>query len=146
VAVGPELVKPNAEELAEAVGRTVHSPSEVVAAARELQDLGAQTVLVSLGSAGAILVDEAVLVGESPVDEPRSTVGAGDAFLAGFLAAQHEGATHREAFAEALAWGAAAVRLPGTQMPGPADIDRSVVHVLSDPLPALTTPITEGES
>jgi 1-phosphofructokinase len=143
--VGPELVKPNEEELAEAVGRPLHSQTDVIAAARELQDLGAQTVLVSLGSAGAILVSEAVVLGESPVDEPRSTVGAGDAFLAGFLAARHQGASHREAFAEALAWGAAAVRLPGTQMPGPADIDRSVVHILSDPLPALTTP-TEGES
>jgi len=152
VAVGPELVKPNAEELAEAVGRPVHSPSEVIAAARELQDLGARTVLVSLGSQGAILVpesvlaSESVLVGESPVDEPRSTVGAGDAFLAGFLAGRHHGANHRDAFAEALAWGAAAVRLPGTKMPGPADIDRSVVHLLSDPVPALITPITEGES
>jgi len=146
VAVGPELVKPNAEELAEAVGRPLRSRSEVIAAARELQGLGAQAVLVSLGAAGAILVDEAVVVGESPVDEPRSTVGAGDAFLAGFLAGRYHGASRREAFAEALAWGAAAVRLPGTQMPGPADIDRSVVHILSDPVPALITPITQGES
>jgi 1-phosphofructokinase len=146
VAVGPELVKPNAEELAEAVGRPLRSRSAVIAAARELQDLGAQTVLVSLGSAGAILVDEAVVVGESPVDEPRSSVGAGDAFLAGFLASQYLGASRREAFEEALAWGAAAVRLPGSRMPGPADIDRSVVHILSDPVPALVTRITEGES
>jgi pfkB family carbohydrate kinase len=36
VAVGPELVKPNAEELAEAVGRPLRSRSAVVAAAREL--------------------------------------------------------------------------------------------------------------
>jgi 1-phosphofructokinase len=146
VAVGPELVKPNAEELAEAVGRPLRSRSEVVAAARELQDLGARTVLVSLGATGAILVDDEVVVGESPVDEPRSTVGAGDAFLAGFLAGQYLGASRREAFAEALAWGAAAVRLPGSRMPGPADIDRSVVHILSDPVPALLMPITEGES
>jgi len=67
-------------------------------------------------------------------------------FSSGFLAGRHHGASHREAFAEALAWGAAAVRLPGTKMPGPADIDRSVVHLLSDPVPALITPITEGES
>ena len=146
VAVRPELVKPNAEELAEAVGRPLRSRSEVIAAARELQGLGAQAVLVSLGAVGAILVDEAVVVGESPVDEPRSTVGAGDAFLAGFLAAQFHGASSREAFAEALAWGAGAVRLPGTRMPGPADIDPSVVHILSDPVPALTTHITEGET
>jgi 1-phosphofructokinase len=61
VAVGPELVKPNAEELAEAVGRPLRSRSAVVAAARELQDLGAQTVLVSLGATGAILVDSSAV-------------------------------------------------------------------------------------
>jgi 1-phosphofructokinase len=146
VAVGPELVKPNAEELAEAVGRPLRSRSEVVAAARELRDLGARTVLVSLGASGAILVDEAVVIGESTVDEPRSTVGAGDAFLAGFLAGQYFGASRRDAFAEALAWGAAAVRLPGSRMPGPGDIDRSVVRILSEVVPALLTPIAEGES
>lgn len=146
VAAGPELVKPNAEELAEAVGHPLHSRSDVVAAARELQDLGARTVLVSLGAEGAVLVDDGVVAGESPVAEPRSTVGAGDAFLAGFLAGEHAGAWHREAFAEALAWGAAAVRLPGSRMPGPGDIDRSVVHILSETAPVLLTPITEGES
>lgn len=145
VTVGPELVKPNAEELAEAVGRPLRSRSEVIAAACELQGLGAKTVLVSLGAEGAILVDEAVVVGESPVEAPRSSVGAGDAFLAGFLAGQYRGASRSEAFAEALAWGAAAVQLPGTQMPGPDDIDRSVVHIHSDLVP-LRTSITEGES
>ena len=84
--------------------------------------------------------------GTGSVAEPRSTVGAGDAFLAGFLAAEHAGASRREAFAEALAWGAAAVCLPGSRMPGPDDIDRSVVHLLPEPSPALLTPITEGES
>jgi|SRR5450631_4400229 1-phosphofructokinase len=146
VAVSPELVKPNAEELAEAVGRPLGSRSAVVAAARELQELGAQTVLVSLGAEGAILVDEAVVIGESRVDEPRSTVGAGDAFLAGFLASQYLGASRRDAFAEALAWGAAAVRLPGTRMPGPADIDRSVVHIHTSTAPSLLIPTTKGES
>lgn len=152
VAAGPELVKPNAEELAEAVGRPLGSRPAIVAAARELQGLGAQSVLVSLGSQGAILVDEtAVIVGESPVDDPRSTVGAGDAFLAGYLAAQHRGESRREAFSHALAWGAAAVRLPGTRMPAPDDIDPTVVHILSPAVPSPTIPavlsqITEGKS
>jgi 1-phosphofructokinase len=146
VAAGPELVKPNADELAEAVRRPLLSRSAVVDAARELQHLGAQTVLVSLGSAGAILVDESVVAGESPVNEPRSTVGAGDAFLAGFLAGQSLGMSRREAFAEALAWGAAAVQLPGTRMPGPGDIDRSVVRILTDPFSAVLTSVAGGES
>lgn len=129
----PDLIKPNAEELAEAVGRPVTTRADVVAAARELQQRGARTVLVSLGAEGAMLVDEAgVLAGDSVAKEPRSTVGAGDAFLAGYLGAVATGEGRRSALAQALAWGAAAVQLPGSQMPGPSDIDLSAAHVLDD--------------
>jgi 1-phosphofructokinase len=131
VAAGPDLIKPNAEELAEAVGRPLRTRAEVIEAARQLQAAGARRVLVSLGGAGALLVDEdGVHVGTSVALTPRSTVGAGDSFLAGYLSA--EGAGGRLALATALSWGAAAVQLPGTQMPGPQDIDPSSAHVLLD--------------
>ncbi len=120
--------------------------SDVITAARDLQAVGARTVLVSRGAAGAVLVDDDVLVGESTVSDPRSTVGAGDAFLAGFLAAQVGGADRGEAFAEALAWGAAAVRLPGSRMPGPDDIDRSAVRIVTEVAHERLSSITEGES
>ena len=49
---------------------------------------GAGSVLASLGPDGALLVeDDGATYGRSPVTSPRSTVGAGDAMLAGFLAA-----------------------------------------------------------
>ena len=133
VAAGPDLIKPNAEELAAAVGRPLGSLAEVVEAAQELRVLGARRVLVSLGAAGALLVDdEGVTAGESVALTPRSTVGAGDAFLAGFLAAEHDlGPGHgAQALTQALAWGAAAVQLPGSQMPGPHDIDLGAAHLL----------------
>jgi 1-phosphofructokinase len=131
VAARPDLVKPNAEELAEAVGRPLVSRADVVEAAHELRDAGAGAVLVSLGAAGAVLVDaEGVLAGTSVALLPRSTVGAGDAFLAGFLSAYDAG--RRAALAAALAWGAAAVQLPGTQMPGPSDIDPAAAVVVPD--------------
>ena len=129
VAAGPALIKPNAEELAEAVGRPLRTRAEVVEAARELQAAGAERVLVSLGGAGALLVDEdGVQVGTSVALTPRSTVGAGDSFLAGYLSAESTGGA--AALATALAWGAAAVQLPGTQMPGPRDIDPAAARVL----------------
>ncbi len=146
IAAGPELVKPNDDELAEAVGRPLPTLGDVIAAARELQDRGARTVLVSRGAAGAVLVDSDVVVGESPVEEPRSTVGAGDALLAGFLAARVRGDDHATAFAEALAWGAAAVRLPGSRMPGPDDIDRSIVRIVPEVVHGRRSSTTEGES
>ncbi|GAA0239253.1 1-phosphofructokinase [Actinomadura nitritigenes] len=131
VGAGPHLVKPNRDELAEAVGRPVASVGDAVEAARELRERGAGTVLASLGADGAVLVDEdGVTIGTAPVSEPRSTVGAGDALLAGFLAAGARGAP---ALAEGLAWGAAAVRLPASRMPRPDDIRRDIVRIDARP-------------
>ena len=131
----PRVIKPNRAELAEAVGRELDSISDVIAAAEELRVLGVERVLVSLGADGAVLVGEhGAIVGESRVLGMRSTVGAGDCFLAGFLSKfstdeSDEGA----AMVEALAWGAAAVSLPGTSVPGPGDIAYSNVHLVWQP-------------
>jgi len=134
----PDLIKPNHDELAEAVGRALPTLGDAVAAARELRGRGVGTVLASLGADGAILVDAAGAVhGEARVERPRSTVGAGDAMLAGFLsryaepvgpahaagsAVLDDAVTAREALVAALAWGAAATCLPGSRMPGPDDV------------------------
>jgi 1-phosphofructokinase len=125
------LIKPNREELAAAVGASLTSIGDVVAAAEQLRARGAGAVLASLGSDGAVLVDGsgAVRCTADPV-EPRSTVGAGDALLAGFLAAGAEG---EEAVAEAVAWGRAAVGLPGSRMPGPGDISADSIRIVRDP-------------
>jgi len=129
LADGPDLIKPNQEELAEAAGRDVHTLRDAVDAAEELRRRGAAVVLVSLGANGALLVDEnGVLHGEAPA-VPRSTVGAGDAFLAGFLAGGGAGA---QGLTEALAFGAAATSLPGSTMPGPPDLDRAAVRLHSE--------------
>jgi 1-phosphofructokinase len=125
--VGVALLKPNREELAEVMARPMDTMTAVVRAAEQLRSWGAGAVLASLGADGAVLVDgNGVIAGESPVAVTRSSVGAGDALLAGFLAA---GATGAAALAEALAWGAAAVSLPGSRMPGPQDIRRHHVRI-----------------
>lgn len=137
LAAGPALVKPNKEELAEATGVPITCVGDVIEAAEKLRATGARSVLASLGSDGAVLVEDGgIWYGEAAVAEPRSTVGAGDAMLAGFLAG---GAKGPHALAEALAWGAAAVCLPGSRMPGPSDIRRDTIHVTTpDPTRTLT--------
>jgi 1-phosphofructokinase len=133
VAAGPTLVKPNREELAEATGTPIACLGDVIDAGEKLRAMGARSVLTSLGADGALLMeDDRVWYGRCPVEEPRSSVGAGDAMLAGFLAA---GASGETALAEGLAWASAAVGLPGSRMPAPADIDRSAVRI-STPDPA----------
>ena len=52
--------------------------------------------------------------------KPRSTSGAGDSSLAGFLSKLDQGL--EAALLESMAWGAAAVGLPGSQMPVESDI------------------------
>jgi 1-phosphofructokinase len=98
-----------------------------VRATKAMRGAGALAVLASLGADGAVLDDgQRVRYGESPVDRGRSAVGAGDAMLAGYLAA---GVAGGDPLVEALSWGAAAVRFPGSRMPGPSDVERGSVLV-----------------
>ncbi|MET8222414.1 1-phosphofructokinase [Streptomyces sp. NPDC004082] len=138
----PDVVKPNAAELAEAVGRPLATVGDAVKAAEELRGLGARTVLASLGADGQLLVDvSGAWFGSARVDAVRSNVGAGDSSLAGFLIA---GGAGPEALASAVAHGAAAVRLPGSVMPAPADLDPAAVTVTTEvPVDrALTEPVS----
>ncbi|MEU6416393.1 1-phosphofructokinase [Streptomyces spiralis] len=139
---GPDVVKPNAEELAEAVGRPLATVGDALKAAEELRGLGARAVLASLGADGQLLVDgSGAWYGSAHVDAVRSNVGAGDSSLAGFLIA---GGTGPEALASAVAHGAAAVRLPGSVMPTPDDLDPAAVTVTAQvPVDrALTEPVS----
>ncbi|MEV7278089.1 1-phosphofructokinase [Streptomyces sp. NPDC093111] len=130
LAARPDVVKPNADELAQAVGRPLATVGDAVKAAQELRERGAGAVLASLGADGQLLVTaDGVHYGRAAVPVVRSNVGAGDASLAGFLAA---GGSGPEALAAAVAHGAAAVQLPGSEMPTPADLDPGRVTVTAD--------------
>jgi 1-phosphofructokinase len=136
----PDVVKPNVEELAEAVGRPLATIGDAVKAAEELRALGARAVLASLGADGQLLVDDTgAYYGRAEVATVRSNVGAGDASLAGFLAA---GGTGPQALASAVAHGAAAVQLPGSVMPTPADLMPAAVTTTAD-VPT-DRPLTDG--
>ena len=88
----PFLIKPSNFELSEIFGKTLEAPHEIVAAAKELQKKGAQNVLVSLGSNGAILVcdDGNAYISDAPKGKVINTTGAGDSMVAGFLAGYSE--------------------------------------------------------
>jgi 1-phosphofructokinase len=127
LSAAPDLLKPNADELRQVTGVNPETIGDVVLASEQLRSKGVGVVLASLGPSGAVLVGAGGPVhAESDVLVPRSTVGAGDALLAGFLAAGGDGA---EALAEGVAWGAAACVLPGTAVPGPGDLHRDLVRL-----------------
>jgi 1-phosphofructokinase len=137
VQAAPDLIKPNAEELAEISGRQLMTWGDVAEEAQRLRGLGIGAVLVSLGGDGALLVDaDGVRQAWTDPVEVRSTVGAGDSTLTGFLAS---GADGTEALRTAVAFGAAAVTLPGSVMPGPSDVRTDQVHINESP--DLDTPL-----
>jgi len=132
----PDLIKPNRVELAEAVGHDLATLGAVADAALSLVSRGVGTVVVSLGRDGALLVDrDQVLHAWASIAAPVSTVGAGDALLAGYLHAADAGADAATALCTAVRFGAAAVQLPGSQMPGPGHV--GAVEVTLVPGPAL---------
>ncbi len=125
----PDLLKPNAEELAElaaAAGFATAStadeleadPEAAAAAAAAVVRSGVGAVLATLGSKGAVLVtaDGAWLATHPPV-AAVSTVGAGDSSLAGYLLAHGQGAAPANCLRQAVAHGAAAASLPGSTVP-----------------------------
>jgi 1-phosphofructokinase len=130
----PDLLKPNAEELASITGddgvALEADPRLAEGAARKLVDEGVGAVLLTLGAAGAILVTAEGSWAATPPDvEVKSTVGAGDSSLAGYLLAEQRGGPPSDRLAEAVAYGSAAASLPGSTMPRESDLDRDGVVV-----------------
>jgi 1-phosphofructokinase len=88
------VMKPNAEELASAVGKSLVTQGDVIDAARELIKGGVECVLASLGSDGMIAVTaHNSWHAKTPPIKVINTVGAGDSTIAGFLSAIAETTT-----------------------------------------------------
>ena len=101
----------NEVELSSMVGHSV-APSMEVTAARELRVFADQVVVVTLGERGAIAVSGESMVQQQAFEvQVVDTTGAGDAFVAGFVA----GRWFTAGIAEALRWGCAAGSLATTR-------------------------------
>ncbi|MCM1149828.1 MAG: 1-phosphofructokinase [Butyricicoccus sp.] len=84
----PFLIKPNSRELGEIFGKVPAADGEVEGLARRLQEMGARNVLVSMAGDGSLLLDETGACRRLgvPQGRVRSSVGAGNSMVAGFLA------------------------------------------------------------
>lgn len=92
IAAAPWAIKPNLAELEELVGTPLPDQAAVIRAARQLLARGLGCVVVSLGGEGALFVTSAECwLATPPAVEVKSTVGAGDAMVAGFVAASMRG-------------------------------------------------------
>lgn len=132
--VKPHLIKPNGEELGELAGVAGDLEEDMEAAieaAKRLVGSGIETVLATLGPKGGLLAN-AEGVWHAAYNEkvsPKSTVGAGDSTLSGFLLGELEGLDIEGQLKRAVAYGTAAVQLPGSTLPTPVDAQESKVDV-----------------
>lgn len=125
LAVGPRLAKPNRHELAELLNRPLDTQEAVVAAGRELLNRAPapEWVVVSLGGDGALFLNREQALHAHPLPVTvTSTVGAGDAMVAGLVAARLEGCSLAETAQLATAFAAAKLTRLGPHLPPPDEV------------------------
>ncbi len=107
----PFLIKPNRDEMELFFCTAIETEEELFEKAEELQKLGAQNVLVSLGGEGAALLaaDGRRYRKQAPKGTVVNAVGAGDSMVAGFLSGYLETEDYAQAFRRGLAAGSASV-------------------------------------
>ncbi|MCP5420041.1 MAG: 1-phosphofructokinase [Gammaproteobacteria bacterium] len=122
---GPRLIKPNRHELAELVGEPLETLEATVAAGRALLrgEHAPETVVVSLGADGALFLngEQALHALPAPVTV-RSTVGAGDAMVAGLIVARLDNLPLRATARLATAFSAAKLTRLGPYLPPPEQV------------------------
>ncbi len=103
----PSFIKPNRAELEEISGERLSSPEEIVRASKRLVDMGIDMVVVSLGGEGMIFVSkDDIFQAAPPQISVVSSVGSGDALLAGFLFSYLGGENLEDAIRLGMACGA----------------------------------------
>ncbi|MCJ2030501.1 1-phosphofructokinase [Methylobacterium sp. J-043] len=131
----PDAIKPNRHELEEWAGRPLPALADVLDAARELQSRGIALVCVSLGAEGALFVaSEGAVRALPPPTRVASTVGAGDALVAGLVAGLHDGLALPDLARRALAFAAGKLSRTGANLPGRAEVEALAAEIRVEPL------------
>ncbi len=114
---GPTIVKPNVDELQQLTGQSLADEAAVEQAARQL--LGdIRLVVISMGERGALFVDAATtLIAIPPPVLVKSTVGAGDAMVAGLIAGQVQGLSLPDCARLATAFSLGTITRLGSELP-----------------------------
>jgi 1-phosphofructokinase len=148
-----DLIKPNDVELMDLLARTARDsgfattresmeffsemqknlradPTAALAYARVLVPHQVRAVLVTLGGEGAMLVHgDGAWFATPPETDVRSTVGAGDSALAGYLLADVAGEDGADRLRSAIRYGSGTAALPGTRLATPADLSTADIPV-----------------
>jgi 1-phosphofructokinase family hexose kinase len=114
IAARPTVVSPNQQEAGRLLGQTLLTRTHFLEAAERIRQLGADSVVLTLGSRGAVgAFADGLMEAMPPRIDAVCPIGAGDALMAAYAWARER----RSSVADALRWGVAAgtakARLPG---------------------------------
>lgn len=112
-----DILIPNEVEAGMLVNRKLESDADIIAAAYELQARGPQTVVITLGSRGVLVVAFDHQPQMIPAEKVQAvdTTGAGDSFVGSFAYLLASGRAVAEAAKRASAIATRSVLKPGTQ-------------------------------
>ena len=143
----PDLVTPNLIEAEELVGHEFADDEDRLNGVRDIVGLGARNAVITYESGCVALLggDSAERVAYRVTVEPRepmSPVGAGDAFLAGYVASLYAGGSAEDGLRFATACGAESVRHVGAGVIDPREVERLLPEVTVERLsePAILSP------
>jgi 1-phosphofructokinase len=124
----PNIVKPNRRELSAWAGEPLDSIADVARCGQKLRARGIDLVVVSMGGDGALFLSgEGALIARLPAGDLASTVGAGDAMVAGLAAAILDNADLERIARLSTAFAVAKLGRPGPHLP-----NVTTVHALSE--------------
>jgi 1-phosphofructokinase/tagatose 6-phosphate kinase len=143
LAAEPDLVSPNQQEAEELVGFEFQTDQDFVVALDDIAEMGARNVIITRESGCFALLREGPrvqrLVAETELLKRISTVGSGDALLAGFLAARRAERSLEDSLRHAVACGAANTQSVGAGMFDPRDANRLTASVTVSELERVAT-------
>lgn len=133
--VKPYCIKPNIDELSGCLGRSFGNISEVITEAKALLATGLKLVVISMGSEGALFIDAAQVI-KAFLKAPKilTTVGAGDAMVAGIATALKEGASLERIARLSTAFSVAKLGFIGPNLPSHAAVEALASQVLIEQL------------
>jgi 1-phosphofructokinase family hexose kinase len=135
----PAIISPNTLEAEGLVGHEFNDDQDHVVAVREMVALGAREAIMTTpdGCFGQVIEDGGPQVYRVRVEplEPRASVGSGDAFLAGYVAARCEGRPPVECLRFGVACGAESTQHLGAGLVDPRAVERLLDEVSAQAAP-----------